>query len=736
MEIPPDIQLNLPVITMKLRYLTLSLLLLLSTRAYALETVAVDGSFYMKSIGKQFDYIEDREKKLTFDRVIQEKNWTANKNESVNFGFTGSVYWFRFSVDNRGDGPMNHFLELTYPMLNFIEFYRVAEDGHRVSKTGTRYPFSQREIEDKNFIFHLKDVPGSHTYYIRIETESSMNFTPLLMSQGAYIHRTQTQVPIMWAYLGLMLSMLIYNLFIFFATRERGYLYYVLFIITYIPMQMTLTGHSFQYLWPGAPHLVMRMLPSLMCAALGFAAVFMRTVIGTRRLFKITDRFFIYGIITPCFAWTAAAVFTRYRLAISVATVLSALMPVIIIICVAYITIRGSRPARFILIGFGGLVFGTTFYTLKTMGVFPSMFITDWGLQIGSAMVVVFLSLALADNINVMRKMMERLNEEQRENEKTSRERAEHLEGIVTTATGLTGDFVGAGERLQEITGRFSSLSMEQSATSEEMSATFEELSASVETIYRSTVSQKEEGERSKKLADELNAAQKNLIQENRRVEEHISMIMNSATETGKNLQMMTDTMNIINQGGAAINQFIAIIDEISDRINLLSLNAAIEAARAGDYGKGFAVVADEIGKLAQATSDNSKEITRQISKIIGDIDSGTRIVSATRDSTDTILNMVHAVGDGFSSARDMMARQNQTLEVVISQAELIERISREIAGSTNEQKNSMAQTQKTIDRLSEMAMEISQANEQILDISRQIHEKTLKLDDVVRRKA
>jgi methyl-accepting chemotaxis protein len=720
---------------MKLIKIVISIMILSTPISLlAMEILPIDASFDNKSIGTFMEYLEDKDRLLTIDTARQNKDWSSSYGDSLNFGFTKSVYWFRFSIDNRKAGPLELFFEITYPLLNYVDFYIPAKGKYSVIKTGNRYPFYIRPVVDKNFIFPLKEGPGTHTYYMRIETTGSINFTPGLMSQTSYLNRNQAQQPIIWIYFGLMMIMVLYNFIIFVASRDRAYVFYVLFIAMYILFQMTLNGYSFQYLWPNSTWWGAISLPFFMCATILFAGIFVWDIINMRKNYKIMSKITIFGVMLPSFIWAIASLFIPYATAIRIATALIGFTASILHVMGWIALFRGSRPARFITIGFVCLVFGVVAYVLKSFGVLPAMFITEWGIQIGSALVVISLSLGLSDKINVMRKDLQVLLVEQKENEKTARERTGYLEGIVGTATGLTEEFIQVSEKLQDITNRLSNLAMEQASTSEEMSSTFEELSASVETIYHSTISQKEEGEKSKHLVDELNEAQKDLIQESQKVEDSIRRILTSATTTGDSLKQMTDTMNIINTGGAEISKFIAMIDDISDRINLLSLNAAIEAARAGEYGRGFAVVADEIGKLAQATSDNSKEIGKQISKIISDIEAGARIVTGTKESTDVIFKMVNAIGSGVNAVREMMLKQNQALEMVIREAGVIDTMSKDIVTSTNEQKNSMSFTQKTIDRLAEMAMEISQSNSQIIDFSKVIHEKALQLDGVIRK--
>jgi len=234
---------------MKYHRLCAAIVILLSpVSLLALESIPVDGAFEKKTIGTSIEYIEDKDKLLTIDTVKQNKEWSASNRDSFNFGFTKSVYWFRFAIDNTTTGPIDLFFEITYPLLNYVDFYIPVKGKYKVIRTGNKYPFNDRQIVDKNFLFGLKEEPGINTFYFRIETTSSLNFIPELMSQKAYIKRVNTQMPVIWMYYGLMFIMLVYNLFIFLASRDKNYVLYSLFISTYILFQMTLNGYSFQYL--------------------------------------------------------------------------------------------------------------------------------------------------------------------------------------------------------------------------------------------------------------------------------------------------------------------------------------------------------------------------------------------------------------------------------------------------------------------------------------------------------
>lgn len=696
----------------------------------ALEPLVIDQNFSSQTIGKSIEYLEDPSSQLSFDDAKNSSRWMRFYVDAFNFGFTESAYWFRFKVDNRSKSDMFLF-EISYPMLDSVVFYRPdGKGGYESFQTGDMMPFSHREVEHVSFIFHLNQKIGtSEEYFFRIKTTSSFNFEAKLYTQSAFFFKINSEQPVIWIFYGLMIIMVVYNFIIFISSRDLAYLFYSIFISSWIILQMCLNGYAFQYLWPNAIWWANNSLPffiAMTYATVGIFFIYFLELSHQHRFFRIG----IWVIcIVPALILSALSLLVKYSLAIKVTTFFAGISAGFLYLAGLILVFKyKSRQANFIVMSFMGFVVGIVMYVLKTFGILPQNFITQWSIQMGSALVVVLLSFGLADKITLMRRDLVRLLGEQKKNEQTALEKARFLEGVVQTVNGISSDFLRVSHELGQVSTAFAHLSMEQASTSEQMSATFDELVASIERIHQSTLHQQEEGEKSRRFADELSLAQRSMVKESIQVARSVEKISRAAKTTEESLKMMTDRMNIINAGGKEIDQFVAIIDDISDKINLLSLNAAIEAARAGEYGRGFAVVADEIGKLAQATSDNSKSIASRIKKIITDIEEGTNLVLNTKESTDVIFSMVDTIEKGIEEVKNLMAAQNKVLDVVVKQAGIIETLSKDVVVSTQEQKDSMVQTMHTIERLSEMAMEISSANHKIVGFIQAISSNSEKL--------
>ena len=128
-------------------------------------------------------------------------------------------------------------------------------------------------------------------------------------------------------------------------------------------------------------------------------------------------------------------------------------------------------------------------------------------------------------------------------------------------------------------------------------------------------------------------------------------------------MQQMLIAMDEIKNISDDISKIIHLIDDISSQTNLLSLNAAIEAARVGSAGRGFAVVAEEVKKLAQQSSDAAKEISTMISTSIDTIMRGSDIAKDSNNMLNEIANNVEKVVDAISNISEATQHQSTSIQ-------------------------------------------------------------------------
>jgi methyl-accepting chemotaxis protein len=253
------------------------------------------------------------------------------------------------------------------------------------------------------------------------------------------------------------------------------------------------------------------------------------------------------------------------------------------------------------------------------------------------------------------------------------------------------------------------------------------------ERIYNGTMEQEEEGKRTRESIGKLKSFQDKLNQARIKVQDGIRIISESTSQTETIFTGMSEKMHQIRESGQSIGGLISLIDEITDRINLLSLNAAIEAALAGEHGRGFAVVADEIGKLAEATGNNSKEITSQIKLMIDNINSGMAEVGNTGETISKTIDMVNSINQGLEVVMEVVREQSAALDEFMRQVEVSDDISHRIAESSKVQYDLMKETSDVVDRLSSAAEVLEDAKTQIAEFTELLKTRTRELDTTIR---
>lgn len=173
-----------------------------------------------------------------------------------------------------------------------------------------------------------------------------------------------------------------------------------------------------------------------------------------------------------------------------------------------------------------------------------------------------------------------------------------------------------------------------------------EEISSSSDDLSQRTESQAATLEETAAALDELTASIKEAAEGASEIEKVVGNARDQAVSSGEIVSEAINAMSQISKSSNEISQIIGVIDDIAFQTNLLSLNAGVEAARAGDAGRGFAVVASEVRALAQRSSEAAKQIKGLITSSYEQVETGVNLVGKTGDALGTIIDSVGNINE------------------------------------------------------------------------------------------
>lgn len=222
------------------------------------------------------------------------------------------------------------------------------------------------------------------------------------------------------------------------------------------------------------------------------------------------------------------------------------------------------------------------------------------------------------------------------------------LATTLATIRGGSERLVGAGGKLGDTVRYLGRSSDEQNEFSSRMAATTEELTVSISEVTRSA-----------EEARDISSSSESMSREGSEI---ILGSVSSMRAISERVQHAAGRINQLSRQSDEISSIISVIDSVSEQTNLLALNAAIEAARAGEHGRGFAVVADEVRGLAQRAAESTQEISRMINEVQSGIQSAVTEMESTVEQVGRGVEEANRAGDAI---REIEAGAHRVLGVV-----------------------------------------------------------------------
>ncbi len=322
--------------------------------------------------------------------------------DAFNFGFTGAAYWFRLHLRNASESRALRFLEISNPELDHVALYQQDATGNYQSiVTGNATPFASRPYLSRHFVFPVTVLPHvDQVLYLRIQATSA--FVPVAMwePESFYAHEREDYLVQGW-YFGMVLGMVVLNIFLFVMLREKLYLYYFISVICLALFVAEQHGLAKQYLWPNAILWSRTAFQVTAISALSSYLLFSRHFLNTMYFLPRVNKWLKF------IACSNLAV--PFVLLVSTPFVFGALIPFAILEmllafgAIVYFMKKGHRSGYYAMAAFSLLILGGVITNLKTLAVIPSNFFTTYAMEIGSAVEMMLLAFALADRFHLIR---------------------------------------------------------------------------------------------------------------------------------------------------------------------------------------------------------------------------------------------------------------------------------------------------------------------------------------------
>ncbi len=360
------------------------------------------------SLTEYFAVLEDPQAALTFSDITQPefagRFKTGQKpGHALGFSYTRSAIWLRLDLKNPSEKPVERMLEITYALLAKVDFYLPDGQAYRHIEAGYTRAVSKQAQPSRYIAVPLVLPAGANQpLYVRVQTPNSLNIPARIWSIEDFHTYQSRDYALQALYFGIVLAIGLYNLMLYFALHDVSYLLYVLFAGSMAVALATFTGMGPEFVWGMAPAwttIGVNVPASLASVAM---LLFTRRMLTTAQTVPRMDLWIkLFIAVNAAFFFLLMVSFTTFNPIFVVMNLATSLL----ILGTGIVCARQrQRSAYFFVAAFSVLFLANALSHLRNLGVLPTNVFTSDGIQIGSALEMLLLSLVLADRFNTMRR--------------------------------------------------------------------------------------------------------------------------------------------------------------------------------------------------------------------------------------------------------------------------------------------------------------------------------------------
>jgi len=374
------------------------------------EIVILEQDFTQISIGKKTSFLKDANKEFSLDKVIlldNEGKFIKSEKEVLFFDYQYSTHWIKFTITNNTTDDNHIFLLIDYPLLYKIKVFVPTQQNEKIKYdtlfAGDGFHFNKREIQLATNVFKLPMKHGeTQTFYLSVESDGDLVSLPISLATDSYILTKFSQRNILKGiFYGILLLIIIVNLFYYINMKDRVYLIYMLYVFVlgiYVALR---DGFALQYFWQDFPIWINIAVSIFSMLIIVFILKIIQLTLYTKKqLPKLNAiiKYFIWGIIIsilPVF------IPSYYRFYINFGNILALLAAIVGIITIIISIRKKIFFAKFFAAAMAFLILAMFMVVMKNNGA-PGIFQFEFWFKILVGIEIIVLAYGLSVRFNKM----------------------------------------------------------------------------------------------------------------------------------------------------------------------------------------------------------------------------------------------------------------------------------------------------------------------------------------------